>query len=227
MRGSLSCTATTTVLLSAAATKVHEERDAEGDHADDEVLVGCEAAAVEEDVHEHDGDELAGLAEDHGGVGDVLEGGEAEGGRGDDEDGGPESPAAEGQKLPAPEGRPSSIRSRTLDVVPESDEVLATALGRREESPSSDSRFSKRSRRGGPRPGSPVTRGESLADLPVAGPGLDLAAELGRAENKDILEGRVDPARPAAATSPKVDNGEVQGMSKSQSSRLTSADPAF
>lgn len=29
-------------------------------------------------------------------------------------------------------------------------------------------------------------RGESLADLPVAGPGLDLAAELGRAENKDI-----------------------------------------
>ncbi|THH20851.1 hypothetical protein EW146_g588 [Bondarzewia mesenterica] len=33
-------------------------------------------------------------------------------------------------------------------------------------------------------------RGESLADLPITGPGLDLAAELGRAENKDILEGR-------------------------------------
>ncbi|KAG6832441.1 hypothetical protein H0H92_001487 [Tricholoma furcatifolium] len=32
------------------------------------------------------------------------------------------------------------------------------------------------------------TRGESLADLPITGPGLDLAAELGRAENKDILE---------------------------------------
>ena len=31
-----------------------------------------------------------------------------------------------------------------------------------------------------------LTRGESLADLPVAGPGLDLAAELGRAENKDM-----------------------------------------
>lgn len=31
-----------------------------------------------------------------------------------------------------------------------------------------------------------VPRGESLADLPVAGPGLDLAAELGRAENKGI-----------------------------------------
>ncbi|RDB29348.1 hypothetical protein Hypma_015415 [Hypsizygus marmoreus] len=34
-------------------------------------------------------------------------------------------------------------------------------------------------------------RGESLADLPITGPGLDLAAELGRAENKDILEGNV------------------------------------
>ncbi|ESK98307.1 m serotype precursor [Moniliophthora roreri MCA 2997] len=34
-------------------------------------------------------------------------------------------------------------------------------------------------------PGAP--RGESLADLPITGPGLDLAAELGRAENKDIL----------------------------------------
>lgn len=32
--------------------------------------------------------------------------------------------------------------------------------------------------------------GESLANLPITGPGLDLAAELGRAENKDILEGR-------------------------------------
>ena len=31
--------------------------------------------------------------------------------------------------------------------------------------------------------------GESLAGLPITGPGLDLAAELGRAENKDILEG--------------------------------------
>ncbi|KAA1468152.1 hypothetical protein DENSPDRAFT_869517 [Dentipellis sp. KUC8613] len=35
-----------------------------------------------------------------------------------------------------------------------------------------------------------AARGESLADLPITGPGLDLAAELGRAENKDILEGR-------------------------------------
>ena len=31
-------------------------------------------------------------------------------------------------------------------------------------------------------------RGETLADLPITGPGLDLAAELGRAENKDSYE---------------------------------------
>ncbi|TFK30547.1 hypothetical protein FA15DRAFT_662522 [Coprinopsis marcescibilis] len=36
---------------------------------------------------------------------------------------------------------------------------------------------------------SAAPRGESLADLPITGPGLDLAAELGRAENKDILDG--------------------------------------
>ena len=32
-------------------------------------------------------------------------------------------------------------------------------------------------------------RGESLANLPITGPGLDLAAELGRAQNKDMLDG--------------------------------------
>lgn len=37
---------------------------------------------------------------------------------------------------------------------------------------------------------SPAPRGESLANIGVTGPGLDLAAELGRAENKDIAEGR-------------------------------------
>ncbi|KAJ7103414.1 hypothetical protein B0H15DRAFT_211880 [Mycena belliarum] len=38
---------------------------------------------------------------------------------------------------------------------------------------------------------SPSIRGESLADLPITGPGLDLAAELGRAQNKDILDGNL------------------------------------
>ena len=86
MRGSLSCAATTTVLLPAPAAKVHEEGDPEGDHADDEVLVGREAAAVEEDVHEHDGDELAGFAEYHGRIGDMGKGGETEGGCSSDEE---------------------------------------------------------------------------------------------------------------------------------------------
>ncbi|KAI0304930.1 hypothetical protein BC826DRAFT_947161 [Russula brevipes] len=41
------------------------------------------------------------------------------------------------------------------------------------------------------------TRGESLAGLPITGPGLDLAAELGRAENKDMLGGHpVDVSGP-------------------------------
>lgn len=54
------------------------------------------------------------------------------------------------------------------------------------------SRSSRPSRQGRKRTMSASNgRGESLADLPITGPGLDLAAELGRAENKDILEGNV------------------------------------
>ncbi|KZV94093.1 hypothetical protein EXIGLDRAFT_737393, partial [Exidia glandulosa HHB12029] len=45
----------------------------------------------------------------------------------------------------------------------------------------------KSSRRG---TSSPPLKGENLGDLPITGPGLDLASELGRAENKDIVEGR-------------------------------------
>ncbi|KAH6917278.1 hypothetical protein BKA70DRAFT_1090524 [Coprinopsis sp. MPI-PUGE-AT-0042] len=54
------------------------------------------------------------------------------------------------------------------------------------------SRSSRPSRQGRKRTMSASNgRGESLADLPITGPGLDLAAELGRAENKDILDGHV------------------------------------
>ncbi|KAG8966079.1 hypothetical protein FRC03_012563 [Tulasnella sp. 419] len=99
------------------------------------------------------------------------------------------------------EGR--TPRSRhTLDVVPEADESQAVAVNKvlsavdRDSSPASrhSNRSSARSRRGVPRGVSPPRgAGESLGDLPITGPGLDLAAELGRAENKDISEGRIDP----------------------------------
>ena len=45
----------------------------------------------------------------------------------------------------------------------------------------------RHARRTGSATHSPI--GESLADLPITGPGLDLAAELGRAENRDSLLG--------------------------------------
>ena len=48
----------------------------------------------------------------------------------------------------------------------------------------------RRTRHGRKRSSVSVPRGESLANLPITGPGLDLAAELGRAENKDILDTR-------------------------------------
>lgn len=49
---------------------------------------------------------------------------------------------------------------------------------------------SRSTRHGRKRSSISIPRGESLANLPITGPGLDLAAELGRAENKDILDGR-------------------------------------
>ncbi|KIK71164.1 hypothetical protein GYMLUDRAFT_33302 [Collybiopsis luxurians FD-317 M1] len=53
---------------------------------------------------------------------------------------------------------------------------------------------------------SPAPKGESLADLPITGPGLDLAAELGRAENKDILEGNVSaPSTPSKSKRSRKD----------------------
>lgn len=48
----------------------------------------------------------------------------------------------------------------------------------------------RRTRHGRKRSSVAIPRGESLANLPITGPGLDLAAELGRAENKDILDPR-------------------------------------
>ncbi|KAH9486815.1 hypothetical protein JR316_0000880 [Psilocybe cubensis] len=61
-------------------------------------------------------------------------------------------------------------------------------------------------------------RGESLANLPITGPGLDLAAELGRAENKDILAGNPieDRDRPhKGKRSKKGSDGSRLGISES------------
>jgi len=100
----------------------------------------------------------------------------------------------------------SSMRSHgrsTLDRVEEEpSDILDTEL------PGNISDSEDQSMRGSRYPNKPERkrttshsgRGESLADLPITGPGLDLAAELGRAENKDILAGNSidDRDRPSA-----------------------------
>ncbi|VDB99780.1 unnamed protein product [Peniophora sp. CBMAI 1063] len=58
---------------------------------------------------------------------------------------------------------------------------------------------------------SPKQRGESLANLPISGPGLDLAAELGRAENKDVLENPIDPPPSARQKKGRKSTGEGRG----------------
>ncbi|KAK2461830.1 hypothetical protein APHAL10511_006293 [Amanita phalloides] len=77
-----------------------------------------------------------------------------------------------------------SIGRSTLDKVDELPESLELEL---EHSLDSHDPPSSRSTGRHSRNRSTSIRGESLADLPITGPGLDLAAELGRAENKDIL----------------------------------------
>lgn len=75
----------------------------------------------------------------------------------------------------------------------------------------------KRSRHGRNRhgsPSSPPPRGESLAGLPITGPGLDLAAELGRAENKDILQDQaVDVSGPPKDKRGKKGSSEYRKVS--------------
>lgn len=97
-------------------------------------------------------------------------------------------------------GSRSSLHSTprsTLDRVDEEPELLAEGSGFAHDLEAELARSSpvspKPTGRGGRRRtvSASAPRGESLADLPVAGPGLDLAAELGRAENKDILEGNI------------------------------------
>ncbi|CAK5280266.1 unnamed protein product [Mycena citricolor] len=93
-----------------------------------------------------------------------------------------------------------SVARSTLDKVDEEDdqqeeeeETLEQQLERSlvppPESPVRTGRSPRK--RTGSQSHSPSVRGETLADLPITGPGLDLAAELGRAENKDILDGNM------------------------------------
>ncbi|KAH9847387.1 hypothetical protein C2E23DRAFT_742071 [Lenzites betulinus] len=65
---------------------------------------------------------------------------------------------------------------------------------------------------------SPAPRGESLANLPITGPGLDLAAELGRAENKDILEGRTSLDTDRSIINPKGKKGRKSDATRKVSS---------
>lgn len=122
----------------------------------------------------------------------------------------------------------SSMRSRgrsTLDVVEEEPlETLDSELPGNisdPEAPQSGrgSRFNRPERkrttssRGG--------RGESLADLPITGPGLDLAAELGRAENKDILAGNSVDDRDRSYPS-----GRKRTKKSSDGSKTSELDPS-
>ena len=54
-------------------------------------------------------------------------------------------------------------------------------------------------------------KGETLGDLPITGPGLDLAAELGRAENKEHLDqipdGPKEPSPPLQVDLHVVEGG--------------------
>ncbi|THV04821.1 hypothetical protein K435DRAFT_774138 [Dendrothele bispora CBS 962.96] len=54
-------------------------------------------------------------------------------------------------------------------------------------------------------------KGESLADLPITGPGLDLAAELGRAENSAILAGNGEEDNDRGLSPRKKKNRDRKG----------------
>jgi hypothetical protein len=101
------------------------------------------------------------------------------------------------------------------DLMPNSDDEGSLA---REGSTRGKRARHGRNHRGGSH--SPPPQGESLAGLPITGPGLDLAAELGRAENKDILEDHsVDVSGP-----PKDKRGK-KGVSESR--KVSAAGPGM
>lgn len=117
-------------------------------------------------------------------------------------------------------GTKHSGRSRsTLDRVEELSEPTSAASPHRDLDPAfehhdelehhdhDEEPASRRSRHGRKRSSVAVPHGESLANLPITGPGLDLAAELGRAENKDMLDG-TPTLEEHTVTSPKARKGK-------------------
>lgn len=101
------------------------------------------------------------------------------------------------------------------DLMPNSDDE--GSLAREGSTRGKRSRHGRKSRGGSD---SPPPRGESLAGLPITGPGLDLAAELGRAENKDILGGH-----PVDVSGPPKDKRGKKGVSESR--KVSAADPGM
>ena len=98
-----------------------------------------------------------------------------------------------------------SLGRSTLDRVEEEEAEALDSDEMPEDISNSQSLRSSRHATRQRRISSHLPRGESLADLPITGPGLDLAAELGRAENKDILAENIidDRDRPFSSTKGK------------------------
>ncbi|EPQ60705.1 hypothetical protein GLOTRDRAFT_124457 [Gloeophyllum trabeum ATCC 11539] len=128
----------------------------------------------------------------------------------------------------------SSARSR-LDKVEEiaEEETLEAELERSlvpDESEAAAQSARKRGHRRGAstssKSHSPGPRGESLADLPITGPGLDLAAELGRAENKDILEGNAIDDRDRSVVNGKPSKRSKKSSTEASRKASTSGDAA-
>ncbi|PVF97254.1 hypothetical protein CPB86DRAFT_735208 [Serendipita vermifera] len=93
-----------------------------------------------------------------------------------------------------------------------------------------DSPASKRSRRRGTITAGDV-KGESLADLPLTGPGLDLAAELGRAQNAEgFITGGGDPTndtpKKQLTASELQSKAEIEGL-KTEVKNLKEANKAL
>jgi hypothetical protein len=120
-----------------------------------------------------------------------------------------------------------SLGRSTLDRVEEEEaEVLDSEVP--EDISDSGVAQSLRSSRHPTRPrriSSHLPRGESLADLPITGPGLDLAAELGRAENKDILAENIidDRDRHIPSTKGKRNRKSTEKLSHPENTGIISS----